>query len=545
MTQITLSPARSETRRWVTAFVLIIILAAFLTAALWDIGATCFPDSNCIAQGKDIRLDLGTESHVTSLHLLIQEDKPAEVKIYSGSDGDWTLEGTLTESGTYRQWLDYKFDCSTRYIRLVFKKAEGEIGEVALFDDTRQLEIRQITDADGQEICPELVDEQSMVTSPPTYANGTYFDEIYFVRTAEEHLNLEEAFEWSHPPLGKLIISLGIVLFGSNPFAWRITGVLAAAVMIVIAYLLGRRMMDNEWAGLLTAFLLAFDFMHLTEARLATGESFLALFLLLMFYFFHRYYQGPDYRGRDLFLSLLCFGLAFTVKWVAIFGLVAIVVLFMFTKKHQGITRGETAGLLGGILAAAAVYFLAYIPYFLQGHSLTGLFELQFSMFGYHSGLESTHPYSSSWWSWPFVCCPMWLYTGQIGDWSSNILLLGNPILWLGSLPCLFFTGWQAIRRHDRTAMFISIAFAAQWILFAAIPRIVFIYHYYPNVVFLALATTFCLLKLEPRRRWIIYTYLALVLAAFCLVYPLISGLPLSPENWMNQLFQWIRGWQI
>jgi len=45
-----------------------------------------------------------------------------------------------------------------------------------------------------------------------TYKNGTYFDEIYHARTAYENVVNVYPYEISHPPLGKLILSLGMKL---------------------------------------------------------------------------------------------------------------------------------------------------------------------------------------------------------------------------------------------------------------------------------------------------------------------------------------------
>lgn len=190
-----------------------------------------------------------------------------------------------------------------------------------------------------------------------------------------------------------------------------------------------------------------------------------------------------------------------------------------------------------------AVYFLAYTPYFLTGHSIADLFSLQFSMFNYHAGLESGHPYGSPWWGWPLMWRPMWLYTGQTGDSFSNIALLGNPVLWWGGIPCLLLTFWLAARHRDKTALFIAIPFLFQWVLFAAIPRVLFIYHFYPNVIFLALAATFWLERLWPRRRWVVIAYIGLAAAIFCGLYPLISGLPLPPSHWVYKGFQYILNW--
>jgi len=281
--------------------------------------------------------------------------------------------------------------------------------------------------------------------------------------------------------------------------------------------------------------------MHLSMARMATGETFLVLFLLLMFYFFFRYYQGSS--PRDLFLTMLCFGLAFSVKWVAMYGFVAVLILFSILKWRSGISRAETLSLIGGLGAAAAVYLMCYIPYFLNGHSLADFAKLQVAMFNYHAGLEASHPFAAPWWSWPLMLHPLWLYTGQVDGFSSNIALLGNPILWWGSIPALLLAAWLAIRWKDKLALFIAIPFFAQWLLFIPIPRVLFIYHFYPCVLFMVLAVTFGLERLQPRWRWGVVSYLALAAVVFLLAYPPISGIPVSQDSWYGAGVNWVVGW--
>ncbi len=43
-------------------------------------------------------------------------------------------------------------------------------------------------------------------------------------------------YEWVHPPLGRHLIAAGILLFGDDPFGWRIASVIAGASGIVLAY---------------------------------------------------------------------------------------------------------------------------------------------------------------------------------------------------------------------------------------------------------------------------------------------------------------------
>lgn len=70
--------------------------------------------------------------------------------------------------------------------------------------------------------------------------NSTYFDEIYHARTAWEHLNGVYPYEITHPPLGKIIISIGIALFGMTPFGWRFSGTLFGVLMLPVIYIFAK-----------------------------------------------------------------------------------------------------------------------------------------------------------------------------------------------------------------------------------------------------------------------------------------------------------------
>ena len=132
-----------------------------------------------------------------------------------------------------------------------------------------------------------LCDEQDLVPDSANFLNSSYFDEIYHVRTAWEHLNDIWPYEISHPPLGKEIISLGILLFGMTPFGWRFCGTLSGVLMLPLMYLFVKRMLGSCRVAVLSTVLLAAGFMHYVQTRIATVDSFAVLFILLMFYFMY------------------------------------------------------------------------------------------------------------------------------------------------------------------------------------------------------------------------------------------------------------------
>jgi len=523
-----------------STYVLALLVIIFLFMSIWNLGSLSFPSSDFIPDNdpEDLYLDLGTEVHVDKIFLLIQDNSMVKVDAYWGEPGSWTLKNSLSQSGAYWDWKEISMEQETRYVRLVFKGASGRIGEVLLFSGDRKLEIQKVVGAGAA-----LIDEQDAIDNPVSHKSGTYFDEIYFARTAQEHIDREDPFEWSHPPLGKLLIATGILVFGNDPFGWRIAGVVFAALMIIVIYLLAKLMFKTSWAGLIAAFLLTFDFMHFVQARIATGEIFILFFVVCMFYFFYRYYQSSLPNGRDLFLSVLFFGLAFSTKWTTIYGFVGLVVLMLLFKWRKALYKTEVIGFMSGLVAGAALYIIFYIPYFLAGNGLGDFMQLQFSMFHYHADLRADHPFGSAWWSWPLMLRPLWIYSGSSDGITAQIVSFGNPALWWPSIPMMLATLWLAVKRRDKIAAFILIPFLAQWLFFIPIPRVLFIYHFFPNVLFMILASTLWMERLRGRWKWGVIGYLTLNVAAFGFFYPVISGHPMSEGYWDS--LRWLLAWVL
>ena len=539
-------PKWKDRKQW-PAYILAVLAIIFFSVSVWNLGDLRAPSSDFVPQNdpEEVYLDLGDITRVDKVYFLVKDASTVDVDLYWGSPGNWNLQTNLRESEVFHKWDTLSLGQETRYVRFLFKGASGRIGEVALFAGTQKLDITAAIGERGEGVGDALIDEQELVRNPASHVSGTYFDEIYFVRTAEQHLHLEEPSQWDHPPTSKLIIGSSIWVFGHNPFAWRIAGVIFATLMILLVYHFAKRMFNSSRAGLIAAFLLTFEFMHFTQARLATGETFLIFFIIAMFYFFYRYYQDPSRGGRNLFFSLVFFGLAFSTKWVAMWGFVGLVLLLVLLKWRKPIHRNEVYCFIGGLGAAAAIYLLSYIPYFLAGHGLGDFWNLQFSMFSFHSGLEAGHPFSSEWWTWPLLLRPLWIFLGSFGDTTSYISSMGNPALWWGSVPVMMVTLWLAVRYRDKTAIFIVIPFLTQWLIFIPIGRVLFIYHFYPNVLFMILATTFCIERLWNRYewgKWAVAGYLALNVACFILFYTVISGLFMSQGYWdtMRWMVNWI-----
>ncbi len=85
--------------------------------------------------------------------------------------------------------------------------------------------------------------------------------------------------------------------------------------------------MEHGLAGFSAAFLLAFDFMHFTMARIGTADTYVVFFALLSQLFFLIYFMNVVKDGwkasvLPLFLAVIFFALGFSTKWFTLFGAV-------------------------------------------------------------------------------------------------------------------------------------------------------------------------------------------------------------------------------
>lgn len=543
---------------------IVVLSLFFFLVAIWNLGLTQVPVTTWHAtENRTLAIELGEPEYVSTIYFLVKNGS-AYVQVYTGSVGSWSSSGNLNISNIYYSWKDIKVNRLTQNIRVdLLQDPYIEVAEIVILNsDNQQVTISTITSEGADPDLPNLIDERNPVQVPPTYMGETIFDEVYFVRTAEQYLNFQIPFEWTHPPLGKLIIASGITVFGYSPFGWRIMGVIFATLMIPLIYILGKKLFNTWIGGFASAFLLTFDFMHFTMARMATTDTYLVFFSLASQLFFLIYLKDVLNNGwkapiLPLFFAILFFALGFSTKWLVLYGFVAQLVFLAAIRfkevvmlknslldKVDAFLKYPFFGIVVFLFVAVFVYFLIYIPDLLAGRTILSVFRLQGSMFEYHSTLSATHPFSSPWWSWPVLLKPLWLYVSYMpSNIRSTIVLLGNPALWWVGFICIIFTLERAARKRDFVCLFIIGFFFFQWLPYLLVSRVTFIYHFYANVPYLCLAATYFINRYR-KTKWgktaaLIYFIILAVL--FVLFYSVISGLP-AKTSWIDNL-KWLNGW--
>jgi dolichyl-phosphate-mannose--protein O-mannosyl transferase len=542
-----------------TVVVLSLSIIFFLLAS-WNLGHDEIPSTGWSVSGSArVIVDLGSPVDVSEIVFMVKTGE-LNLEIFTGEPDSWDKAVEASVDG-YNRWRRVSVDRLTRFLMIDFDSSHGEVLEMIVAGEDGRVENLSVWGEDGPSDSLEaLTDEQDLAQYPPTYMSESVFDEVYYVRAAEDYLSGRDPFEDTHPPLGKLIIAAGISVLGNNPLGWRIAGVFFASAMIPVIYLLGKEFSGSWLGGLFSALLLGFDFMHFTMGRMATTDIFLVFFSLASLLFFYRYMKGVLDAGwgtslRPLFAAVILSALGFATKWTAAFGLAAqfftlglIRIGFLRNgdgQKRSGAINGNVLLVLAGTAAVfVVVYFLTYIPYMGLGHSLRDVFARQLSMLGYHSGLEAGHGYSSPWWSWPLLTRPVWLYVSELGgELVSTMVAMGNPAIWWVGLIVMINETSRVTRGGAPSRVFLVTMFAFQWLPYALISRSLFLYHFFPNVPLLCLAVSERMVDIwqrnEQRPRTVIY--LLLVMAAFVLYYPVISGSPV--HNGLRGLLRILRSW--
>jgi len=545
--------------------IMTVLSILYLILASYNLGASQIPSTSWGSLGpSEIVLEFNSSIKISSLYALIGEEEPVRFLLYCGGPGNWSYAGSFEGAGYY-QWGRVDINRASNHVALSFPGRSGKINEIVLTDDGGGM-----IDLSGEDISFDganagdvgnLVDEQDRVRLPITSFSQAYFDEIYYVRAARDYIGGREAYEWTHPPTGKLLISLGALLFGFNPFGWRIMGVLFSTFMIPVTYIFGKEIFGSRAAASISGSLLSLDFMHFTMGRIATPETFAVFFNLVSCFFFYVNYRKIRERGEvdrsAVLLGSLFFSLAFSTKWYTIFGLIGQVFLIFvyyfngleklgmsFKGKVRRFSLDVMPILILSFIMSVTIYFSAYIPYMLQGHGLTDVYELQWEMYGYHSSLEESHPFSSPWWSWLFNIRPLWLTVDHLpGGLVSTVAAMGSPLTWWAGLILAIMAAERALKNRDGASVFITVAFLFQWIPFASMSRCLFIYHFYMNVPVLILATTLYLREYwrDSSKRRTLVAYLVAATVLFAVFYPVISGHP--APNQYRLLLRWLPSW--
>ncbi|MBQ8815742.1 MAG: phospholipid carrier-dependent glycosyltransferase [Lachnospiraceae bacterium] len=552
--------------------------------ALTNLGVTKAPETELnFPYNTYLEFDAENDQSISGIYwyLLNEQDITCRLETKAAPDADWTYVQDIELADVF-EWEYITLAEPAASIRITNITEDAVVGELVLTDINGEfVQTAQEADYlplfDEKDTFPDAVDAQST----------TIFDEIYYTRTVYEFMHGLRTYENTHPPFGKILLTIGALLFGTTPFGFRFMGAFMGILMLPFMYLLGRNITRNRMLGGCIAFIFAFDFMHFTQTRIATIDVFITFFIILMYYFMERYCSMNFYR-TSLWKTLLplgacgiTFGFGIATKWTGFYagaGLAIIFFLHLFQRFREyryalqtpkGSTHSishshiiahfqkytlQTIGfcMIFFVVIPGLIYLLSYIPF--VDPSNPGLFDRMLAnqklMFQYHSTLEATHAYSSTWYEWPTIVRPILYYSNTVGETlRQGLSAFGNPLVWWAGIPAFVYTVYLAICQKKEPAKFLAIGYLAQYLPWMLVSRCTFIYHYFPCVPFVALMIGYSFLQFKEHLRPKTYqrtliAYTIAVFGLFLLFYPVLTGTTVS-KDYVDTFLRWVDGWVL
>jgi dolichyl-phosphate-mannose--protein O-mannosyl transferase len=400
------------------------------------------------------------------------------------------------------------------------------------------------------------------------------FDEFHYVPSAKQFLAMTTNQNWEHPPLGKILMAIGIAIWGDQPLGWRYMSTIFGSLTLVGAYLLAYVIFANETVALWVALLTLVNNLLYVQARIGMLDTFMFAFLIWALVGFCALWDLRNskkenfkllaFTGVMLGLSTACKWYS-VIPWFACLGLVVLIRLLQFWQTQFKNPREEDWYLpqlwnnvswkdlgLGLVAIPLGMYFLTFVPYlFVSGsdNSLLDLFRMQYKMWDGQLRVVTSHPYMSNMLDWPTLKRPIWYAFDREGPnnaWVRGVILLGNPLIMWTGLLALGVCAWSWVRERNRQAFLILFFYSVFYGCWAIIPRkISFYYYYYPAGMILsyALAYTFLYLeqkKIVPDAKWK-WFYLGLAFSLFIYFFPILAGLKIQADSFRN--WMWFSSW--
>ncbi len=376
----------------------------------------------------------------------------------------------------------------------------------------------------------------------------------------------------------------------------RVLPTIAGLLLPIIIYALCRKLDFSKTTAFVAGALVCFENSLIVQSRFLLPDVIMLLFGFGAIYFYLEYKKRAPIPGSSWFFafSTISAGIALSIKWT---GLTFLFVIIMLELIQQYFDLTPIKKLLKDILIFSLKYLLisaliysslfaihfSILPLTGTGDAfmsqnfqseLTGsplglnqniqplnfwqkFTELNRVMFTSSSGMTATHANASKWYTWPIQQRAIFYWQDAIEPDGTNsyIYLLGNPfIYWLGSLTMLFtilYTLYKLIVRRFATTdpdkarilIFLSVGYLANWLPFALIGRVMFLYHYETALVISIIAIAFWLDALQPRnKKYVAIIIFVLALFAYIFWSPLTYGLPIT-EAELN-LRMWLPGWR-
>ena len=232
---------------------------------------------------------------------------------------------------------------------------------------------------------------------------GYKYKDVDFILT---YLNTE------HPPLVKYFIALSMLLIGDYPMSWRIPSIIAGSLTILLTALLISKLIENYWAGVFAAILLAIDPLFRAMSGVALLDIFVSLFVVASLYMAY---------NRRFGAAGILLGAAIASKFSAVFSVIPL----WITMTRRGAQVSDIIRL--GIVVPILIFILISMPMIATLGVNRWMSESVIGAIKWHT--QSKHEAGQG----PPVSAPWQWITGENSFWlhiNPNIVARGNGALY-------------------------------------------------------------------------------------------------------------------
>jgi dolichyl-phosphate-mannose--protein O-mannosyl transferase len=380
------------------------------------------------------------------------------------------------------------------------------------------------------------------------------FDEEPFVKNAHSYA-LSTADNNDHPPFGKMLIAVGMLLFGYNSLGWRFVPLLFGLQSVFLAYWLARTLFGSKRAGWMAAAFMAADGFFISYSRSGLLDGMMISFMLwgMVAAIAARTWKGVLAAG-------ILIGFSTSVKWSgAMTAIPAAVGILLFRR-----------------VSIFSILWLGVVPIvhtliWMGALRLTGKASDPISTWKVIIGLYKHHldlghyknDLTSPWYGWPILMHPIVIKSSTSGLRSRHSSSVGNLLFWSTStllvvafpittlvvaIRSRFKRYWLSFlgRQTTRSALLMLLgwfSFMAPWLATRGTRgNYTFSHYYLPCYAFLLVMLAGFAAHLERKHGKWIACYIGLALAVSIFYAPVWGEFALSSAAIKYRL--WFPAWR-
>jgi len=425
------------------------------------------------------------------------------------------------------------------------------------------------------------------------FPKAVVFDEVHFGNFISSYIDGKYFFD-IHPPFAKLIYvffgkiiglldnadfsKIGNILPDDFIFL-RILPIIAGILLPIVIYKICLRLNFSKISALTVGVLISLENSLIVQSRFILLDAFLLIFGFSAILFYLVFTKAKKRWRKILYFILSAVFIAGAVgtKWTGL-SFLAIIFLLEILRIRAGFLKDFKKYFLRAFafLAIITVIYTAsfYIHFKLLPNSgpgdafmvkdfrnlsfLGNFVDANLEMYRANARLDAKHPYSSKWYTWPFMQRPIYFWQNSAGlpeGQTERIYSIGNPFIYglalLSVVVFLFYLIFVAVFKRalftgedKKVLVFLSAGYLLNLLPFIFIGRVMFLYHYETALVFAIMSLAFWMDKIKAKK-WKILVAISLIIisAGFYMYFsPLTYGTPLNESQFNGRI--WLQTWK-